>query len=597
MTPQDAIPPYAPDDAFDDGLGMAIAVLDGLPGAVYATDALGRLRFLNDAAAALWGQHPPLGTVPWPAPWRLLAPDGRSLSAEEAPVAQALRAGRPLHDLALLAAHDDGSRRLVSANPAPLRNAAGRIVGAFDLMIPEADHRDADADRAHLAAIVASSSDAIASKTLDGIVTSWNDSAGRIFGFTAEEMIGQSISRIIPPELRHEEAQILATLARGERVPPFDTVRIAKDGRRLDISLTISPLRDETGKVVGASKVARDITARKQAETLQRLLFHELNHRVKNMLATIQALASQSLRRSQDPAAFAESLGSRIRALALVHDLVVDEQLRGVGLETLLHALVPTGSGRVSLDAGPPVTLAPKAAEQLGLVLHELAANAVAYGALAAATPEGRLAIRWRVSPDNRLALEWGETGVPRQDATRRNGFGRTLIERTLGSVGGTASVVDNPDGLIARLDLPLDEARPAPINRAEPEATASTGTAPDIEGARILLVEDEPLVALDIESQLIALGCTVAGPAATPEKALALVEAGNLDAAFVDGNLGGRPVDAVSRALSDRGIPFAFVSGYGRDALPAAFQDAPLLAKPFSPDQLAATLRALLPR
>src|SRR5690606_16518016 len=133
-------------------------------------------------------------------------------------------------------------------------------------------------------------------KTLDGRVTSWNAGAQRIFGYTAEEMIGQSVLRLIPPELRSEEEDMLSRLKNGERIEHFDTIRVTKDGRRIHVSLTVSPLRDRSGQIVGASKIARDVTERKQAEDMQRLLFNELNHRVKNMLAAIQAIASQSLR-------------------------------------------------------------------------------------------------------------------------------------------------------------------------------------------------------------------------------------------------------------------------------------------------------------
>src|SRR5262249_38834020 len=143
--------------------------------------------------------------------------------------------------------------------------------------------------------IVASSDDAIISKRLDGTITSWNAGATRIFGYEAEEIIGRPITTIIPPELLSEEKEIIARLRRGERIGHYETVRVAKDGHRIDISLTVSPLRDRLGNVIGASKVARDISERKQAEKLQRLLVDELNHRVKNTLATIQAIASQSL--------------------------------------------------------------------------------------------------------------------------------------------------------------------------------------------------------------------------------------------------------------------------------------------------------------
>src|SRR5262249_40145183 len=158
--------------------------------------------------------------------------------------------------------------------------------------------------------------DAIVSKTLDGYITSWNTGATRIFGYEAEEMLGQSIKRIIPAELHGEEEQILAKLRRGERIEHFDTIRIAKDGRRIDISLTVSPVRDRTGRLIGASKVARDVTERKQAEKLQALLVGELNHRVKNTLATVQAIANQTVRMVKSPAEFATSFNGRLQALA-----------------------------------------------------------------------------------------------------------------------------------------------------------------------------------------------------------------------------------------------------------------------------------------
>jgi PAS domain S-box-containing protein len=123
-----------------------------------------------------------------------------------------------------------------------------------------------EATRAHLAALVASSEDAIASKTLQGIVTSWNQAAERLFGYSAEEMMGQLILRVIPRELHHEEDEILAKLRRGERIERYETVRVRKDGQRIEISLTVSPIRDSSGQIIGAAKIAHDITARRRAE-------------------------------------------------------------------------------------------------------------------------------------------------------------------------------------------------------------------------------------------------------------------------------------------------------------------------------------------
>ena len=147
-----------------------------------------------------------------------------------------------------------------------------------------------------------------------------------------DEIVGQSIRRIIPPELRDEEKEILAKLRRGECIEHYDTVRIAKDGRRIDVSLSISPVRDRSGKLIGAAKVARDITQRRKLEETQRLLMAELNHRVKNTLAIVQAIASQTLRTPLAPAEFVASFVGRIRSLALTHDLLTHANWQGVEL-------------------------------------------------------------------------------------------------------------------------------------------------------------------------------------------------------------------------------------------------------------------------
>src|SRR5690606_36106898 len=148
--------------------------------------------------------------------------------------------------------------------------ASGEVTGAINLLVDLSDREGQDLQQERLAAIVSSSDDIIISKTLSGIITSWNAGATRILGYTADEMIGQSVTRIIPEELLHEEETIIAQMRRGERIEHFDTERLAKDGRRVNLSLTVSPLRNRSGRIVGASKVARDITDRKQGEELQR---------------------------------------------------------------------------------------------------------------------------------------------------------------------------------------------------------------------------------------------------------------------------------------------------------------------------------------
>ena len=232
------------------------------------------------------------------------------------------------------------------ANHALGRVQQEELTGTLILVADVTRQRESEDAEARLAAIVASSNDAIVSKTLDGIVTSWNAGATRLFGFHPNEIVGQSIRRIIPPELHDEENDILAKLGRGERIENYDTVRITKDGRRIDVSLSISPVRDRSGKLVGASKVARDITQRRRSEETQRLLMAELNHRVKNTLAIVQAIASQTLRSTASPAEFVASFAGRIHALALTHDLLTKANWQGVKLSAIIQAQTRADSRR-----------------------------------------------------------------------------------------------------------------------------------------------------------------------------------------------------------------------------------------------------------
>jgi PAS domain S-box-containing protein len=176
-----------------------------------------------------------------------------------------------------------------------------------------------------LAAIVESSDDAIVSKTLDGIITSWNPAAQRLFGYTAEEAIGRSISILAPSDRENEMPANLERIRRGEKVDRYETVRRRRDGSLVEVSLTVSPIRDETGRIVGASKIARDITARKQAEERQRLLTAELSHRVKNLFAVVQILAERSAAKATSAAECLEAFRGRLQALNVAHNALIAE--------------------------------------------------------------------------------------------------------------------------------------------------------------------------------------------------------------------------------------------------------------------------------
>ena len=255
-------------------------VLDVLPAAVYTTDAAGRITYYNQAAADLAGRRPELGKDEWCVTWRLYWPDGRPMPHDLCPMAVTLKENRPVRGAEAILERPDGTRVPFLPHPTPLHDASGALVGAVNLLVDISERQAADSTRAYLAAIVGSSDDAIISKDLDGTVASWNRGAEAIFGYTAEEMIGRPIAFLFPPDRLHEEDAILERLRRGERIEHFETVRRRKDGREIDVSVTISPVRDATGRIVGASKIARDITEKKRAEATLRDLNENLEQRV-----------------------------------------------------------------------------------------------------------------------------------------------------------------------------------------------------------------------------------------------------------------------------------------------------------------------------
>ncbi len=339
------------------------------------------------------------------------------------------------------------------------RSVAGGVQQGIKMMTMTC-HEDGDLAQARLAAIVSSSTDAIISKRLDGVITSWNAAAVRVFGYEAVEMIGQHITRIIPPERWPEEVEIISRLRKGERVEHFDTVRMRKDGSLIDVSLTISPLHDATGRVVGASKIARDISDRKRAEAVQRMLLEELNHRVKNMLAMVQSIAWQSLRSTREPANFVDSFTGRIQALARVHEMVSASNMGGAALGAMVrdYALCTGPDPRVSID-GPEVGLNAEQAVRLALVLHELCTNAHQHGALS--RPEGRLTVDWQVDggTEPQVVLCWREEGA---GATMplRSGFGGRLIAGTFNSPPEEATTLDfTEQGMVCVIRFPVLQA------------------------------------------------------------------------------------------------------------------------------------------
>jgi PAS domain S-box-containing protein len=266
-------------------------------------------------------------------------------------------------------------------------------------------------DAQRFAAIIEFSDDAIVSKDLKGVVTSWNPGAQRLFGYSAEEAIGQPVTILIPPERQDEEPTILERIRRGERVEHYETVRRRKDGSYIDISLTVSPIKDADGRVIGASKIARDISERKRNEAQIAALAREAEHRAKNVLAVVQAMVRLS--HSETAEGLKEAIYGRIRALANVHTLFVQSRWTGAELRSLIQdELSPFSQGGESTRLeGPTVSLAQDAAQTIAVAMHELATNAAKYGALS--REEGYVDVTWSQSEDELLLIHWTETGGP----------------------------------------------------------------------------------------------------------------------------------------------------------------------------------------
>jgi len=243
-----------------------------MPAAVYSCDQEGRITFFNRRAAELWGREPKLNDRQerYCGSLRLLRPDGSQIPHNQGAMAIAVKTGQPARNEEAIIERSDGSRIILRVNIDPLHDMNGRLCGAINVFEDVTDLRRAEQASRQLAAIVESSDDAIISKDLNGIIASWNHGAERLFGYTAKEAIGRPIGFLIPPERHDEEPAILERIRRGERIEHYETIRQHKDGRLMDISITVSPIRDAQGNISGASKIARDISRRKRVEVTLR---------------------------------------------------------------------------------------------------------------------------------------------------------------------------------------------------------------------------------------------------------------------------------------------------------------------------------------
>lgn len=438
----------------------------------------------------------------------------------------------------------------------------------------------------------------------DGRIVSANRAAEEILGVPAERMIGRSSTSphwelcdgdgrpLSADDSPIELAMRSGALVRGLTV----RIRNAETGDHRWLVVDAIP-RFRTGepRPSGVFALFSDVTERRRGEEAQRLLVREVDHRAKNALAVVQAVVRLS--RGDTPEQFAQAVEGRVGALARAHTLLARSRWEGADLRTLVEDELAAFLGipsRIAI-AGPPVVLAADAAQPVGMVLHELSTNTAKYGALS--VPDGRLRVSWTLEGGTgALTLRWEESGGPPVIPPSRSGFGTRLIRTSVESqLDGTVDYDWAAGGLRVTVIVP-----PVHMTSGRAAARASTAAEPSVSTdrlrhRRILVVEDNTPIALEMVKTLGDLGCVVVGPAGTVESAAKLAALETVDAAVLDVDLHGRSVLPVAELLEARGVPIVFCTGFGEiQGTDARWAAARILKKPVSPKTLAATLAGI---
>ncbi len=394
----------------------------------------------------------------------------------------------------------------------------------------------------------------------------------------------------------------------GDRLTPRKSFAIWKETVRRQSA----PWTDEEREIAEATRVAlvevvlrhSELLAdeRAKSELRQRILNEELNHRVKNILAIIKSLVTHPSRDSETLAGYVESLRGRIQALAFAHDQVVRGDGGGSLADLLGAELTPyRDPGSTIVLEGPQVWLDARAFSVMALVLHELSTNAAKYGALS--RPGGTLAIRWRFDGGGACEIDWREMGGPAVSPPSRSGFGTVLIDRSIPfDLGGESEVHYRPGGVEARFRIPARHVSPgrtaASIPARKAQAAPHGILEADLRGTRILVVEDQLLIAMDLEKMLGDQAVTEIVTAASATEALARLRAFTPDVAILDVNLGAETSMPVAAELTRRDIPFVFATGYGdRSIIPQEFVAVPVVRKPYDAAAIVSQLSQLLGR
>jgi PAS domain S-box-containing protein len=567
---------------------------------------------------------------------------------EEHHILATLRRGDRIDHFETERVRKDGRRITVSISVSPIRDGSGRVIGAAKIARDVTARTYADEAQARLAALVQSSDDAIVGKDLNGVITDWNGAAERIFGYTRDEVLGRSITILLPPERLAEEAHILATLRRGDRIDHFDTVRIRKDGTPVQVSISVSPIKDSRGRLIGAAKIARDVTARKQLEEEREQLLaneraaraeaeaanrakdeflsmvsHELRTPLAAMLGWVGVLRQGKLPAERVARAL-ETIERNGRLQSeLIDDLldmsrIITGRLRLVMEPTRLQPVVQAAldavrpdalAGGVELD----VVLDPGArvvgdALRLQQVASNLLGNAVKF------TPRGgRVEVRLESRDgDVRLVVRDTGRGIPAEflphvfepfrqadDVKSRKkgglGLGLAIVRHLVEQHGGRVEVASpGPDlGATFTVVLPV-----APPRQPSPD----DGGLPRLDGLRVLVVEDDDDAREGLRAVLEDRGALVTMATSTAD-ARRHLHAFDLDVLVSDIRLPGEDAYELVQELQAterlRRVPAVAVTAYeaeGPERTRAAGFDAHF-GKPVDLDALVGAIAALTSR
>ncbi len=469
--------------------------------------------------------------------------------------------------------------RLRRLGPAVERAVEGR---RLEVERARAEHASQES-RLRMEHIIESAMDAFVTVDERQRIMLFNPAAERMFGVAAEEAIGAPIERFIPRRFRAGHAEDIRrfkeTGVTNRRMGALGAIYgLRANGEEFPIEASIS--QGEVGGAMIATVILRDSTERKANEDARNLLAQEIDHRAKNALAVVQAIVS--LTRASTTKEFVDSVRGRLSALGRAHSLLALSKWEGGDLAQIVadETTPYQRPGQIEIR-GPSVVLATHAVQPLSLLIHELATNAVKYGALS--VDQGRVDVQLSILPGQRLGLSWTESGGPAVQEPTSKGFGSTLVNEVVTrQLGGSLDMGWPSTGLRLVVTLPSSvcrlETAPIPVIpdkvKLEPLAHAP--------GARVLVVEDEALISMVVCAELTDLGWDVVGPAATVEQAIQLIaETPPLDAAVLDVNLAGQMAYPVAERLRALGVPFVFCTGYAQLNEQERYRDSPIVRKP----------------